>query len=101
MTIRFEDITWDDYDTKLTRHNKRTDKPYTLYVKVIYHYAGTPPSWDSPGDAPEIEAVAWGSMGQEIKLTDDELNQLIEDGAGVPEPDYEAIAEARAEARYH
>ena len=79
--------TADDHDYELTRYNPRTDKPYSVWVRVTHFVPSEHQTWDDPSSPAEIEAFGWGSFEQEIELDSDELFELV-DQIEDREPDF-------------
>lgn len=78
----------DDHDYELTRYNWRTDKPYSVWVRVTHFVPAERQTWDDPGAPAEIEAYGWGSFEQPIELDDAELFELA-DRITHAEPDFD------------
>ncbi len=77
MTISIDIATEDSHDYVITRENARTGAEYNVWVRVDSYDPGERGTrWD-PGYGPEVEAEAWGTLGQEIELTQDEETELI------------------------
>ena len=67
-----------DFDFELARTNHRRNREYSVWVKVTYSDPGQRQTYHQPYESPTIEADAWGSLGNPIELTDDELNGVLE-----------------------
>ena len=65
-----------DHDLSITRYSRR-DRPYYVWVKVTSYCPGEAMTYDHPGCGSEVEdADAWTTMGDEIELTRDELDEV-------------------------
>ena len=84
------DATANCHDYALVRTNERTGADYNIWVSVDDYTPYSPATWSDPGEEAQVEATGWGTLGNEIELTQDELDEVLlaveEDRLGTPAP---------------